>query len=175
MVGLFRHDGADSPRGGIYLDLVGSSLTGYAFDRTVPGMGMWIVTLAAWLFAISTMISWSYYGEQATVFLLGKWAILPYKLLYCVAILIASAPNLIKSDVQLDALTALGTGVMLWANIPIMLIFGPMAMRVPPVHEALQERRVQGPCLPEHHRCGGGQGRSVSVRTSDGRTHTTCT
>ncbi|MBX3317602.1 MAG: amino acid carrier protein [Phycisphaeraceae bacterium] len=114
---------------GIYLDLVGSSLTGYAFDRTVPGMGMWIVTLAAWLFAISTMISWSYYGEQATVFLLGKWAILPYKLLYCVAILIASAPNLIKSDVQLDALTALGTGVMLWANIPIMLIFGPMAMR----------------------------------------------
>ena len=32
-------------------------------------------------------------------------------------------------DAQLDGLTALGTGVMLWANIPIMLIFGPIAMR----------------------------------------------
>lgn len=114
---------------GIHLDLAGSSLTGYAFDRAIPGMGMWVVTLASWLFAISTIISWSYYGEQATDFLFGRWAIVPYKLVYCLAILVSTIPGLIATDAQLDGLTALGTGVMLWANIPIMLIFGPIAMR----------------------------------------------
>ena len=92
-------------------------------------MGMWVVTLASWLFAISTIISWSYYGEQATDFLFGRWAIVQYKLVYCLAILVSTIPGLIATDAQLDGLTALGTGVMLWANIPIMLIFGPIAMR----------------------------------------------
>jgi AGCS family alanine or glycine:cation symporter len=114
---------------GIFLDLRGASLTGYAFDLAVPGMGMWIVTAAAWLFAISTVISWAYYGEQATIFLLGKWAVLPYKFVYCAAVIVATIPGLITTDKELDALTALGTGVMLWANIPIMLIFGPEAMK----------------------------------------------
>lgn len=114
---------------GLYMNLMGASLTGHAFDRVIPGMGMWIVTLAAWLFALSTMISWSYYGEQATVFLAGKRAVLPYKAIYCGAIVVATVSGLITSDTELDGLTALGTGVMLWANIPIMLIFGPEAMR----------------------------------------------
>ncbi len=113
----------------IHLSLPGSSLTGYAFDRAIPGMGMWIVTLASWLFALSTIISWSYYGEQATVFLAGNKWVFPYKFVYCAAVLVACIPGFIKTDAELDAFTALGTGVMLWANIPIMLIFGPIAMR----------------------------------------------
>jgi len=35
----------------------------------------------------------------------------------------------------------LGTGVMLWANIPIMLIFGPMAMRA--WHDYFRELPVE--------------------------------
>ena len=41
---------------------------------------------------------------------------------------VAAIPQLLKSATELDALTSLGTGVMLWANIPIMLIFGYQAM-----------------------------------------------
>jgi len=113
----------------VHLSLPGSSLTGYAFDRVIPGMGMWIVTLASWLFALSTIISWSYYGEQATIFLAGKRWVFPYKFVYCTAVLVACIPGFIKTDAELDSLTALGTGAMLWANIPIMLLFGPIAMR----------------------------------------------
>ncbi|MFM9097612.1 MAG: alanine/glycine:cation symporter family protein [Phycisphaerales bacterium] len=113
----------------IHMNLPGSSLAGYAFDRAVPGMGMWIVTLASWLFAISTIISWSYYGEQAIDFMVGRAAVWPYRIVYCLAVLIPTIPGLIETDAELDAFTALGTGVMLWANIPIMLIFGPIAMR----------------------------------------------
>ena len=74
------------------------------------------------------MISWSYYGEQGMVFMLGKWSVLPYKLVYCLMIIVSTLP-IITSDKELDNLTALGTGVMLWANIPIMLIFGGIAMK----------------------------------------------
>ena len=34
-----------------------------------------------------------------------------------------------RTDAELDALTTLGTGVMLWANIPLMLTFGFIAMK----------------------------------------------
>ncbi len=114
--------------GGIYVDYPGPSLTGHAFDRAIPGLGMWLVTLAAWLFALSTAISWSYYGEQGMVFLFGDKSVFPYKIVYCLAIVVASA-GFIETDAELDALTSLGTGVMLWANIPIMLLFGGIAMK----------------------------------------------
>ena len=112
----------------LYVDYPGPSLTGHAFDRAIPGLGKYLVTFAAWLFALSTMISWSYYGEQGVVFLFGQKFIVPYKLFYCAMIVVAAA-GFIQTDKQLDSITALGTGVMLWANIPIMLIFGAIAMR----------------------------------------------
>lgn len=114
----------------LLVEYPGASLTGHAFDTAIPGLGKYLVTLAAWLFAVSTMISWSYYGENGIVYLFGKGEgpVLIYKLVYCVAIVVAAA-GFIKTDAELDSLTALGTGVMLWANIPIMLIFGAIAMK----------------------------------------------
>jgi len=134
---------------GIYGDYAGASLTAHAFDRVNPGLGMWLVTIACWLFAVSTMISWSYYGEQGVVYLFARTrkstkdaAVWIYKIVYCLLILfttIAAMPiipqehggkrPLIGTDTQLDDWTTLGLGVMLVANIPIMLIFGPRAMR----------------------------------------------
>lgn len=124
----FNNDADGSPDYGVYGDYVGAALTGHAFDRVMPGLGMWLVTAACWLFAISTMISWSYYGEQGMIFMFGAGSVLPYKLVYCLLIIVATL-GFIRTDAQLDALTALGTGVMLFANIPIMLIFGAQAMK----------------------------------------------
>jgi len=112
----------------MYKDYPGATLTAHAFDRAIPGLGTWLILIASWLFAISTMISWSYYGEQGMVFMLGKASVLPYKIFYCLMIIVSTLP-IITSDKELDNFTALGTGVMLWANIPIMLIFGGIAMK----------------------------------------------
>jgi AGCS family alanine or glycine:cation symporter len=92
------------------------------------GLGKWLVTLAAWLFAVSTMISWSYYGEQGMVYLAGERSVLAYKLIYCLLIIVATA-GFIRTDTELDNLTGIGTGVMLFANVPIMWVFGAQAMR----------------------------------------------
>ena len=113
---------------GVYGSYVGATLTAKAFDSVTPGLGKWLITLAVWLFAISTIISWSYYGEQGIVFLMGNRAVLGYKLIYLMLIIV-STTGFIKTDVELDNLTSLGTGVMLLANIPILWIFGKQTMR----------------------------------------------
>ncbi len=113
---------------GVYGSYVGATLTAKAFDSVTPGLGKWLITLAVWLFAISTMISWSYYGEQGIVYLIGQRAVLTYKLIYCLLIIVATM-GFIRTDVHLDNLTSLGTGVMLFANIPIIWIFGTQTMR----------------------------------------------
>jgi AGCS family alanine or glycine:cation symporter len=113
---------------GIYLSYVGATLTAKAFDSMVPGLGKWLLTLTVWLFAISTMISYSYYGEQAMVFLAGERSVMPYKIVYCMLAVVATA-GFLQTDTQLDNLTGFGTGVMLFVNVPIMWLFGAQAMR----------------------------------------------
>ncbi len=113
---------------GLYREYTGATLTAYAINRDLPGFGTWLILVAAWLFAISTMISWSYYGEQGIVYLFGSGAVPFYKIIYCVLIVVATLP-IVKTAKEIGNLSDLGTGVMLWANIPIMLIFGMVAMK----------------------------------------------
>jgi AGCS family alanine or glycine:cation symporter len=113
---------------GIYRDFTGAALTGHAFDRAIPGLGKYLVTLACWLFAISTLISWSYYGEQGIIFLFGTWAVPLYKVVFCGAAIVASFPWFIKTDAELGNLADLGTGVMLFANVPIIVAMGYQAI-----------------------------------------------
>jgi AGCS family alanine or glycine:cation symporter len=111
----------------VFKDYVGAALTSHAFDRVWPGLGTWLIPIASWLFAVSTMISWAYYGEQGMVYMAGRRSVVPYKLVYCASIVLACA-GVINTEEELDNLTALGTGIMLWVNIPIMLLFGGTAM-----------------------------------------------
>ncbi|MCH9694261.1 MAG: alanine:cation symporter family protein [Gammaproteobacteria bacterium] len=113
---------------GIYRTYVGATLTAKAFDSVAPGLGKWLISIAAWLFALSTMISWSYYGEQGMVYLAGERSILAYKLVYCLLIVTATL-GFIKTDTDLDNVTGVGMAVMLFANLPIIWFFGYQAMR----------------------------------------------
>lgn len=47
-------------------------------------LGKWIILISVFLFAVSTAISWSYYGDRCANYLFGKKAILPYKLIYVI-------------------------------------------------------------------------------------------
>ena len=131
---------------GIYATYVGATLTAKAFDSVTLGLGKWLVSVAVWLFALSTIISWSYYGEQGIVFLFGDRMVLAYKFVYCALIIVATA-GFIESDADLDNLTGIGTGVMLWANVPIMWIFGRQAMRA--YHDYI-DRLKAGKLGPKH-------------------------
>jgi AGCS family alanine or glycine:cation symporter len=135
---------------GMYRTYVGATLTAKAFDSVTPGLGKWLVSIAAWLFAISTMISWSYYGEQGMVYLAGDKSVLGYKLIYCLLIVIATL-GLIKTDADLDNMTGVGTAVMLFANIPICWFFGYQAMAAYKDYISRLKSGRMGPDHPPPH------------------------
>jgi AGCS family alanine or glycine:cation symporter len=63
----------------------GAPLTQLAFQRGLAPLGGWggyIVILSVLLFAISTAISWSYYGDRCAFYLFGQKAVLPYKMVF---------------------------------------------------------------------------------------------
>ncbi len=134
------------PSVGVYGAYPAASLTAHGFDRVIPGLGMWLVTLAAWLFAISTMIAWSYYGEQGVIYLFGERGVVPYKLIYCLLIIVATL-GFVGDEDQLDVWISIGTGVMLFANIPIMLLLGHQAMKA--YHDYMR-RLKSGKMDPPH-------------------------
>lgn len=112
----------------VFRDLLGAALTGLAYDRAIPGMGKYMVTLVCWLFAYSTLISWCFYGETASVFLFGRWAVMPYRVVYCLATAAITLPGMIETEKDLGNLSDLGSGFMLVANVPIILVMAPRAV-----------------------------------------------
>jgi AGCS family alanine or glycine:cation symporter len=59
----------------------GIALTSFAFESVLPWF-KYVLALTALLFAFSTMISWSYYGEQCWVHLFGVRSLLTYKFVF---------------------------------------------------------------------------------------------
>lgn len=113
---------------GLFADYRGATLVAKGFDSVHEGLGRWLITVAVWVFSLSTLISYGYYGEQAVIFLGGEKHILGYRLLWCAAAALACFGWLRTSE-QLDALSTVGMGFMYAINLPMMLYLGPKAMR----------------------------------------------
>ena len=67
----------------------GAALTARAMDGEIAGFS-WLLSGAVVLFAYSTMISWSYYGERCFVYLFGDGASTTYKVIYVVFVFLGS-------------------------------------------------------------------------------------
>ncbi|AXT60706.1 alanine:cation symporter family protein [Aquimarina sp. AD10] len=94
--GAFTYGGDGS--GSVLIDGVayeGAGITAQAFGKYIPYSNIFL-TIAVVLFAVSTMISWSYYGLQSWKFLFGrgKVADLVYKLLFLSFVVIGAAASM---------------------------------------------------------------------------------
>ena len=92
--GAFLYGG----EGGVMIDGVmyeGAGITQKAFDQYIPG-SEYFLTTAVVLFAVSTMISWSYYGIQSWKYLFGKGKVadMVYKFMFLAFIIIGSAASM---------------------------------------------------------------------------------
>jgi AGCS family alanine or glycine:cation symporter len=75
--------------------LNGAALTQFAFAHGLPGeWGGWIVAVCLSMFAFSTMLGWSYYGEKSIEYLVGERFILPYRIIFIVAIFFGAVRSL---------------------------------------------------------------------------------
>jgi AGCS family alanine or glycine:cation symporter len=68
-----------------------AALTVEAFNRSfLGGIGPYIVAIGLLMFAFSTAIAWSYYGDRSMTYLFGAKAIMPYRLVYVIGFFLAS-------------------------------------------------------------------------------------
>ncbi len=103
----------------------GAALTSMAFAQSFKG-GEMVVTIGLALFAFSTMIGWSYYGERCAVYLLGVKAIMPFRLLWVLAIPVGTVVQLETVWLVADTLNAF----MAIPNLVALLLLGPLVFRV---------------------------------------------
>ena len=93
-----------------------SLLTSFAFKEGLGFLfsyGDKIVTVSVLLFAVSTAIAWSFYGNRSTVYLFGEKAILPYLWVYVLFVFIGGIA-------ELEAIWAFGDaalGIMTFPNL----------------------------------------------------------
>jgi len=94
--GYFEYGG--DGLGTVFIDGVpfeGAGITTKAFEQYIPFSDVFL-TISVVLFAVSTMISWSYYGLQSWKYLFGRGraADLTYKLIFCMFVIIGSAASM---------------------------------------------------------------------------------
>ncbi len=66
-------------------------LTAMAFDRGFLGRyGNYVVSIGLLLFAFSTAIAWSYYGDRAMTYLFGSGSVIYYRIIYVIGFFVAS-------------------------------------------------------------------------------------
>lgn len=102
----------------------GVGITASAFSTLAPQLTI-LLTFAVFIFAYSTMISWSYYGERASEYLFGRGGIWPYRAVFLLFVFIAPMISLDNVITFTDLLIL----SMAYPNILGMLILSSRVAR----------------------------------------------
>jgi AGCS family alanine or glycine:cation symporter len=70
--------------------LEGAALSAYAFKQAIGTAGAWVVGFGLVFFAYSTILAWSYYGDRSAEYLFGERAVLPYRMVYTVLVVVGA-------------------------------------------------------------------------------------
>ncbi len=104
----------------------GASLSRLAFETALPDAGGHVVTFGLALFAFTTLLGWSFYGEKCVEYLFGVRAILPFRLLWVIAIPVGATSSLKFTWLVADTLNAL----MALPNLVALLLLSPVVFRL---------------------------------------------
>jgi AGCS family alanine or glycine:cation symporter len=104
----------------------GAELTAKAFNLGIWKVGGYIVSGGMILFAFSTAISWSYYGDRCIDYLFGSRMVTPYRVLYCILLPVGAYIKLSIVWTISDIFNAL----MAWPNLIGLLFLSPVVIRM---------------------------------------------
>lgn len=106
----------------------GSVLTAWAFQKGLGSLGKWggyVVTLSVFLFAISTAISWYFYGDRGVQYLFGNNALIYYKFIYVIL-------HFIGAVVSLEVVWSFGdvaNGLMAMPNLIAVILLSKVVQK----------------------------------------------
>ena len=104
----------------------GASLSSAAFGQGLPGVGEWIVTFGLIIFAFTTILGWSVYGERCVQYLFGQKSVLPFRILWVLAIPLGATVKLAFVWLLADTLNAL----MALPNLIALLLLSPIVFKM---------------------------------------------
>ena len=104
----------------------GAAMTSLAFETTLPGVGAYIVAIVLAIFAFTTILGWSFYSEKCVEFLFGVKSILPFRILWCVAVPLGAVADLGFVWLLADTLNAL----MAIPNLIALLLLSPIVFKL---------------------------------------------
>jgi AGCS family alanine or glycine:cation symporter len=104
----------------------GANLSVLAFSKMLPFAGEYVVTVGLILFAFTTLVAWSFYGEKSVYFIFGQKSIVPFRLLWIFVIPIGSMMDLKFIWLLADTLNAL----MALPNLIALLLLSPVVFRL---------------------------------------------
>jgi len=100
----------------------GASLTSLAFNEGLPGLGKYIVIIGLVLFAFSTIIGWSYYGEKCAEFIFGEGITTIYRVLWIIVIPVGATIELNLIWLIADIMN----GLMALPNLIALILLSPI-------------------------------------------------
>ena len=103
-----------------------AALSAAAFDAALPGIGGYVVTFGLALFAFTTLLGWSFYGEKCVEYLFGVKSITPFRILWIVAVPIGATSDLKFTWLVADTLNAL----MALPNLIALLLLSPVVFNL---------------------------------------------
>ncbi|MGD2082326.1 MAG: sodium:alanine symporter family protein [Chromatiales bacterium] len=116
----------------------GASLSSLAFESGLPGIGGYVVSLGLPLFAFTTLLGWSFYGEKCVEYLFGVRSIVPFRILWVLAIPVGALAKLDFVWLVADTLNAL----MAIPNLIALLLLSPLVFRITREYFAVPGRAV---------------------------------
>lgn len=104
----------------------GAPLTSAAFSAGLPGeWGGYIVTISVAFFAFSTLLGWAYYGERCMDRLFGRGAVVPYRVVFTLAIFVGAITQLEVVWLFADVMN----GLMALPNLVGLLLLSGLVVR----------------------------------------------
>jgi len=104
----------------------GAALSSYAFSVGMPGFGQYIVSIGLAIFALTTLLGWSYYGERCAEYLIGARVIPAYRIAWVLSIPIGAVMSLDLLWLMADVLN----GLMAIPNLIALLLLSPVVFRL---------------------------------------------
>lgn len=104
----------------------GAALSAAAFESAMPGFGGILLTIALVIFAFTTILGWSYYGEKCWIYLVGTKSVLPFRLLWVIAVPFGAISQLDFAWLVADTLN----GMMAIPNLLSLLLLSPVILKL---------------------------------------------
>ncbi len=104
----------------------GASLSSAAFAAGLPGFGEWVVTFGLIIFAFTTILGWSVYGERCVQYLFGIKSILPFRLFWVAAVPLGAVVTLDFVWLFADTLNAM----MAIPNLLALILLSPVVFKL---------------------------------------------